>query len=161
MITWGLIAAAMMFIRGPLSFCVLRFLLGVAEAGFFPGMIYYLSEWFPANVRAHAITRFMTAIPLSFVIGGPISGALLGLKGRLGLAGWQWLFLLEGLPAVLLGIVVLSHLPDRPEGATWLGPEQRKWLANRLAGERDGCVRRHGLGVTGALSSGSYGGWIC
>jgi len=102
MITWGLLAAAMMFVRGPLSFYGLRFLLGVAEAGFFPGIIYYLSSWFPAAERARAIARFMIAIPLSSVVGGPVSGALLGLNGRLGLAGWQWLFLLEGLPAVVL-----------------------------------------------------------
>jgi len=102
MITWGLLAAAMMLVRGPLSFYGLRFLLGVAEAGFFPGIIYYLSSWFPAAERARAIARFMIAIPLSSVVGGPVSGALLGLNGRLGLAGWQWLFLLEGLPAVVL-----------------------------------------------------------
>jgi ACS family tartrate transporter-like MFS transporter len=154
MITWGLIAAGMMFVRGPLSFYVLRFLLGVAEAGFFPGMIFYLSHWFPANARARAIARFMTAIPVSGIIGGPISGALLGLNGRLGLAGWQWLFLVEGLPAVLLGFAVLRFLPDRPEGVAWLGPEQREWLVRRLAAERDGCVRKHGFGVIRALSSG-------
>jgi ACS family tartrate transporter-like MFS transporter len=154
MITWGLIAAGMMFVRGPLSFYLLRFLLGVAEAGFFPGIIFYLSEWFPSNVRARAIARFMTAIPVAGVIGGPISGALLGLNGRLGLTGWQWLFLLEGLPAVVLGVVVLRYLPDRPEGATWLAPEQRGWLAQRLATERDRCVQRHGFGVIQALSSG-------
>jgi len=102
MITWGLLAAAMMLVRGPLSFYGLRFLLGVAEAGFFPGIIYYVSSWFPAAERARAIARFMIAIPLSSVVGGPVSGALLGLNGRLGLAGWQWLFLLEGLPAVVL-----------------------------------------------------------
>src|SRR5215467_3052617 len=93
-------AAAMMFVRGPLSFYTLRFLLGMAEAGFFPGMIYYLGHWFPAEARARALARFMTAIPISGIIGGPISGLLLGLGGRLRLAGWQWLFLLEGLPAV-------------------------------------------------------------
>jgi MFS transporter, ACS family, tartrate transporter len=154
MITWGLIAAGMMFVRGPLSFYLLRFLLGVAEAGFFPGIIFYLSEWFPANVRARAIARFMTAIPVSGVIGGPISGALLGLSGRLGLTGWQWLFLLEGLPALVLGVAVLRYLPDRPEGATWLAPEQRRWLAERLSIERERCVERHGFGVIRALSSG-------
>ena len=110
MITWGLIAAAMMFVRGPVSFYVLRFLLGIAEAGFFPGIIFYLSEWFPAEARARAVARFMTAIPVSGMIGGPISGALLGLNGRLGLTGWQWLFLLEGLPAVVLGFAVLRYL---------------------------------------------------
>ena len=132
MITWGLIGSGMMFVRGPLSFYVLRFLLGVAEAGFLPGIIFYLSEWFPADMRARTIARFMTAIPVSVVIGWPISGALLGLRGRLGLTGWQWLFLLEGLPAVVLGVAVLRYLPDRPEAAAWLAPEQRRWLALSL-----------------------------
>jgi MFS transporter, ACS family, tartrate transporter len=154
MITWGLIAAGMMFVQGPLSFYALRFLLGIAEAGFFPGIIFYLSEWFPADARARAISRFMTAIPVSAVIGGPISGALLGLNGRLGLTGWQWLFLLEGLPAVVLGVVVLRYLPDRPADAEWLAPEQRKWLKERLDAERDACVEHHRYSVIRALSSG-------
>jgi len=154
MISWGLLAAAMMFVRGPLSLYGLRFLLGAAEAGFFPGMIYYMSRWFPPAERARATARFMVAIPLSGVLGGPISGALLGLDGRWGLAGWQWLFLLEGLPAVLLGLVVLAYLTDGPEQATWLTPEEREWLSTRLAEERDRCERRHGLSVRQALSNG-------
>jgi ACS family tartrate transporter-like MFS transporter len=154
MITWGLIAAGMMFVRGPFSFYVLRFLLGLAEAGFFPGIVFYLSEWFPADMRARAIARFMTAIPLSGVIGGPISGLLLGLRGRLGLAGWQWLFLLEGCPAIVLGIAALRCLPDRPEGASWLTLEQRSWLTARLARERERCVDQHDFSVSRALSSG-------
>jgi len=153
MITWGLIAAAMMFVRGPLSFYALRFLLGIAEAGFFPGIIFYLGGWFPAEARARAIARFMTAIPVSGMIGGPISGWLLGLGGAWGLTGWQWLFLLEGLPAVVLGVVVLRFLPDGPEAAPWLAVEQREWLAARLAAERDRCVE-HGYSVARALSSG-------
>jgi MFS transporter, ACS family, tartrate transporter len=155
MITWGLIAAAMMFIRGPLSLYALRFLLGAAEAGFFPGMIYYLSRWYPAAERARAIARFMVAIPVSGIVGGPISGALLGLNGWLGLAGWQWLFLLEGLPAVLLGFVVLALLTDRPEEATWLTPSEREWLSARLSAERNECEQRHGLGVVQALTNGT------
>jgi len=154
MITWGLIAAGMMFVRGPLSFYVLRFLLGVAEAGFFPGIIFYLSGWFPAEARARAIARFMTAIPVSGMIGGPISGALLGLGGLGGVTGWQWLFLLEGLPAVVLGLVVLRILPDGPERAAWLAPEQRTWLVARLATERARCIEHHDFSVTRALSSG-------
>ena len=154
MITWGIIAAAMMFVRGPVSFYVLRFLLGIAEAGFFPGIIFYLSEWFPAEARARAVARFMTAIPASAVIGGPVSGALLGLSGRLGLAGWQWLFLLEGIPAILLGVAVWRYLPDRPDDAAWLPPEQRRWLVDRLRTERDTCEERHGLSVIRALSTG-------
>jgi ACS family tartrate transporter-like MFS transporter len=153
MISWGLLAAAMMFVRGPLSLYGLRFLLGAAEAGFFPGMIYYMSRWFPPAERARATARFMVAIPLSGVLGGPISGALLGLDGRWGLAGWQWLFLLEGLPAVLLGLVVLAYLTDGPEQATWLTPEEREWLSTRLAEERDRCEHRHGLSVRQALSN--------
>ncbi len=155
MMTWGLVAAGMMFTRGPLSFYVLRFLLGVAEAGFFPGMIFYLSQWFPAEARARAVARFMIAIPLSGVVGGPISGALLGLGGRLGLAGWQWLFLLEGLPAVVLGVCVLWCLTERPEQAAWLTPEQRTWLVGRLAAERDRCAEHHRFSVGRALSSGT------
>jgi ACS family tartrate transporter-like MFS transporter len=154
MITWGLIAAGMMFVRGPVSFYALRFLLGIAEAGFFPGIIFYLSEWFPQDTRARAIARFMIAIPVSGIIGGPISGALMGLSGRIGLAGWQWLFLLEGVPAVVLGVAVYRFLPDRPEDAAWLEPEQRKWLVERLAIERVRCVAHHGFSVARALSSG-------
>jgi len=153
MITWGLVACAMMFVRGPVSLAVLRFLLGAAEAGFFPGMIYYLSRWYPAAERARAVARFMIAIPVSGVIGGPISGALLGLDGRLGLAGWQWLFLLEGLPAMLLGVVVLARLPDGPEDVGWLTAEEREWLAARLAAEREASARRHPLGVWRSLGS--------
>jgi ACS family tartrate transporter-like MFS transporter len=154
MITWGLIAAAMMLVRGPLSFYALRFLLGIAEAGFFPGIIFYLTEWFPAQARAGAIAQFMTAIPVSAIVGGPASGLLMGLSGRLGLAGWQWLFLLEGIPAVLLGFAVLRWLPDRPADAAWLQPEHRKWLVDRLAREREQCHGAHGHSVRQALSSG-------
>jgi ACS family tartrate transporter-like MFS transporter len=153
MITWGLLASAMMFVRGPLSFYGLRFLLGVAEAGFFPGIIYYLSRWFPAAERGRAVAQFMIAIPLSGVVGSPLSGALLGLNGYLGLSGWQWLFLLEGLPAVGLGFVVLGYLTDRPEEAAWLAPAERVWLSTRMRQEHEECGRRHGLSVAQALSN--------
>jgi MFS transporter, ACS family, tartrate transporter len=153
MITWGLLASGMMFVQGPISFYVLRFLLGVAEAGFFPGIIFYLSQWFPSEARARSVARFMTAIPVSGIIGGPISGALLGLDGWLGLTGWQWLFLLEGLPAVILGVAVLVYLPDSPEEAAWLQPEQRKWLVHRLAIERARCIEHHDFDVLRALSN--------
>jgi ACS family tartrate transporter-like MFS transporter len=153
MITWGFIAAGMMFVHGPLAFYLMRFLLGVAEAGFFPGIIYYLSLWFPAVVRARMIARFMIAIPVSAVIGGPLSGALLGLSGNLGLAGWQWLFLLEGLPAVALGIAVFFYLPDGPDDARWLAPDQRSWLKAQLATEREQCLAQHGHSVGKALVS--------
>lgn len=155
MITWGLLASAMMFVKGPTSFYVLRFLLGVAEAGFFPGIIFYLSQWFPAAERSPAIARFMTAIPISGVIGGPVSGAILGFDGQLGLRGWQWLFLLEGIPSVLLGVVVLLYLTQSPDNAMWLEPAQRTWLAARLRQERDQCEQQHGLSVVQALRSGT------
>src|SRR5256885_8398884 len=112
MITWGAISVAMMFVRTTPTFHILRFLLGAAEAGFFPGMVYYLSLWYPETQRARAIAAFMTAVPVSGVIGGPLSGVLLTLNGVSGLAGWQWLFLVEGVPAILLGAIVLVILPN-------------------------------------------------
>ena len=135
MVVWGLVSCSMIFIRGPVSFYTLRFLLGAAEAGFFPGMILYLKQWFPANARARAVAWFMTANPLAGLVGSPISGALLGLHGR-GLAGWQWLFLLEGLPAILLGAAVSWVLVDSPKQASWLTGEQRDWLVDELERER-------------------------
>src|SRR5438093_5139971 len=132
MIACGLIASTMMLVRGVGSFYALRALLGVVEAGFFPGMILYLTYWFPAVERARAVAGFMPAIPVSGVVGGPISGALLGLNGVAGLAGWQWLFLLEGLPSVLLGAAALWYLTDRPADARWLPAEGRAWLVERL-----------------------------
>jgi MFS family permease len=145
MLTWGLIASAMMFVRTPAHFYVLRFLLGAAEAGFFPGVIYYLSQWYPAQHRARAISRFMIAIPLSSVLGGPLGGWLLGLDGRLGLQGWQWLFLIEGIPPVLLSVAVLAFLTDRIDDARWLSAEQRAWLAGSINGDRDESSVPHGL----------------
>jgi ACS family tartrate transporter-like MFS transporter len=142
MVTWGLISAALMFVRTPAAFYLLRFFLGVAEAGFFPGVIYYLSLWYPVAHRARAIAAFMTAVPVAGLIGGPLSGALLELDGLHGLAGWQWLFLLEGLPAVILGTSVLFYLKDRPETTHWLTPAERDWLVETLAAERKACVLR-------------------
>ncbi|HET9834165.1 MAG TPA: MFS transporter, partial [Vicinamibacterales bacterium] len=135
MITWGLISAAMMFVRSASAFYVLRFLLGAAEAGFFPGIIYCLTRWFPRRERARAIAGFMTAVVVAGIVGGPISGALLKLDGVGGLAGWQWLFVVEGLPAVVLGVVVLWLLPEQPSDARWLTPEQQQALTARLADE--------------------------
>jgi len=132
MITWGLVSAAMAFVQGPTGFYVLRFLLGVAEAGFFPGIILYLSYWFPARQRAAVTALFMAAAPLSTVLGSPISGALLEMDGLLGFKGWQWLFVLEALPAVLLGFVVLGFLTDRPEKAKWLADDERRWLIETM-----------------------------
>jgi len=154
MITWGLIASAMVLVRGVGSFYALRALLGVVEAGFFPGMILYLTYWFPAVERARAVAGFMTAIPISGVVGGPLSGALLGLNGVAGLAGWQWLFLLEGLPSVLLGAVALWYLTDRPADAAWLPAEGRAWLAERLGREQARAAGQHGTSLRHALLDG-------
>jgi ACS family tartrate transporter-like MFS transporter len=151
MITWGLISAGMMFVQGETSFYVMRFLLGVAEAGFLPGIIYYLSHWFPATHRAKAVSWFMIGIPLSIIFGGPLSGALLGLDGAGGLHGWQWMFLLEGLPAVVLGFVVLGFLTETPAQARWLLPEQREWLTARIRGEQQAAESRHRVNVLQAL----------
>ena len=147
MVTWGLVSGATVFITGPVSFLVLRFLLGVAEAGFFPGIILYLSTWFPARKRAEVTALFMAAAPLSTAIGSPISGALLGMHGWLGLAGWQWMFLIEAVPAVILGIVVFFYLTDRPEQARWLEEPERAWLVGAMAAEQAahrGAGARHG-----------------
>ena len=135
MFTWGAISAAMFLVQGPASFYALRFLLGIAEAGFFPGMILYLTYWFPARERARRVAYFMAAIPIAGVIGSPLSGYLLTLDGLFGLAGWQVMFLAEGIPAVLLGFVVLFYLPDGPNGARWLEPEEREWMRDALARE--------------------------
>ena len=153
MMTWGAISMAMMFVRTTPTFYILRFLLGAAEAGFFPGMVYYLSQWYPEAQRARAIAAFMTAVPVSGVIGGPLSGALLSLNGVFGLAGWQWLFLVEGLPAMLLGVIVLFYLVDRPEAAHWLAPAERNWLANELASERITRSATHPIGILAALTN--------
>ena len=118
------------------TFYLLRVLLGVAEAGFFPGIIFYLTLWFPAEYRARIVGYFMAAIPLSTVIGAPISGILLYLHGGFGLAGWQWLFIIEAVPAIILAVVVLFYLTDRPTDATWLTQDERDWLSAKLAEER-------------------------
>ena len=135
LITWGALTTLTGFVRTPMELYGARFLLGAAEAGFFPGVIVYLSHWFINQDRAKATARFMAAIPIGFMIGGPIAGAILGVHW-LGITGWRWLFLLEGLPAVVLGIVALFVLPDWPNEARWLPPEERDWIATRLAEER-------------------------
>jgi ACS family tartrate transporter-like MFS transporter len=152
MVSWGIIAVAMMFVQTTTQFYVLRFLLGVAEAGFFPAIMYYLSEWYPASMRASSGARFMIAIPLSGAIGGPLSGWLLGLGGVGGLAGWQWLFFIEGLPSIILGFVVLRYLTERPEDATWLRTDQRAWLVSRLARDREASPAQHGIPPLRALA---------
>jgi sugar phosphate permease len=133
MISWGVVSSAMMFVSGARAFFALRFLLGMAEAGFFPGIVFYLTRWFPPQDRARTIAVFMTATLVAGVVGGPISGALLTLNGAGGLAGWQWLFLVEGVPAVVLGFIVLRALVESPQDATWLSREERSALTMRLA----------------------------
>lgn len=136
MISWGVAAMAMTAVRGASSFFALRFILGLAEAGFFPGVIFYLTFWFPGREQARAVALFMTATALAGVIAGPVSGALLELHGLAGLSGWQWLFILEGLPAVMLGVFVWSYLPDGPNHAVWLEVDERAALSTRLERER-------------------------
>jgi MFS transporter, ACS family, tartrate transporter len=136
MFTWGVLSGSMAFVAGERSFYIVRVLLGAAEAGFFPGVIFFLTLWFPAVYRARIVGYFMAAIPLSTVIGAPVSGLLLGLDGFMGMKGWQWLFILEAAPALVLSVVVFFYLTDRPAEATWLAPEERAWLAGRLDQER-------------------------
>ena len=135
MLTWGLIAGGMAFVDSTTSFYVMRFLLGVAEAGFFPGIILYLSYWFPARHRAGVIAMFMAAAPIAVAIGSPISAALLQMDGIWGFAGWQWMFVIEAIPAVILGIVVFFYMTDRPEKAKWLKEDERNWLVKTMQDE--------------------------
>ena len=135
MFTWGLIAGAEAFVQGWQSLYVVRLLLGVAEAGFFPGIIFFITLWFPAAYRARIIGMFMFAIPISTVIGAPISGALLNLDGLMGLKGWQWMFLIEAAPALIVSVIVFFYLTDRPNAAHWLEEDERQWLRDRLAAE--------------------------
>jgi len=136
MLTWGLVAGAQAFVTGEFSLKIVRLLLGVAEAGFFPGIIFFLTLWFPSAYRARIIGLFMFAIPISTVIGAPISGLILNLDGFEGLHGWQWMFLIEALPALLMSLAVLTYLTDRPRNATWLTREESAWLQERLDAER-------------------------
>ncbi|MHB1558025.1 MAG: MFS transporter [Isosphaeraceae bacterium] len=146
MVTWGLVSTCTMFVREARDFYIVRILLGVAEAGFFPGIVLYLSYWFPARERARAVACFMMASPLSSAFGGVVSGWLLDhADGAAGLKGWQWLFLIEGIPSVILGIVTWFYLTDRPAVAGWLSPEERGWLDRRMAREDRDRVARHGL----------------
>lgn len=153
MVSWGIISALMAIVSGSTSFYVLRFLLGVAEAGFFPGIILYLTYWYPAEYRARFLAAFAIAVPVSTVIGAPISGMLLGLDGMMGLKGWQWLFIIEGIPSVLLGIVTWFYLTDKPAKADWLTPDQKMWLADKLESERTVKESAHGMSLGQALTS--------
>ena len=136
MITWGVIATCMSLVKGAHSFYLVRFLLGVSEAGFFPGMILYLTYWFPSEERARAVARFMTATSLAGVIGAPISSFLLKLEGKAGMHGWQWLFIVEGIPTIVGGISVLFLLRDHPRDAPWLSDAEKQWLENALEQDR-------------------------
>lgn len=162
MTTWGLATMAMTLTAGPTSFAALRFVLGVAEAGFFPGIILYLTYWFPQAYRAKAVALFMTATPVAGLIGSPVSGWLLGLHGLGGLAGWQWLFILEGLPAVLLGVIVFFRLPGDPAEAAWLSPEERQAVTLALEAENRAIASRHLSGLGEGLTNPKVwlGGWV-
>ena len=147
MITWGFLAAGTAFIVGPRSFYTMRLLLGAAEAGFFPGVILYLTYWFPREYRARIVGMFTVAIPVSSFLGSPISAALLGVDGWLGLRGWQWMFIMEGAPAVLLGLFCLFVLSDKPSSARWLGSDQKSWLTGKLQSEHGGTKRVGKIGL--------------
>jgi ACS family tartrate transporter-like MFS transporter len=136
LLVWGVLSSATALVQGPISFFILRFVLGAAEAGLYPGLIYYLTLWFPPAYRARYVANFLIGLPLAFVIGAPLSGLLLELDGLAGLYGWQWMFILEGLPACLLAFVVLRMLPDSPAQAAWLSPDEKQFIATRLAAER-------------------------
>jgi ACS family tartrate transporter-like MFS transporter len=153
MVTWGIVSMAMVFVQGTWSFYGMRVLLGLAEAGFFPGIVLYLTYWIPKSERARTGALFMTAAPVSIIIGAPVSESLLGLDGMLGMHGWQWLFLLEGLPAVVLGVLALRLLTDRPEKADWLTDGERAWLASELAREHaEKAPHAHLHGIRGLTS---------
>ncbi len=151
MVTWGLISGATAFCKGPYSFAAIRFLLGLAEAGLFPGFVLFFTYWFPAHHRARINAGFTLALPIAVATGAPISTALLGLDGLWGLKGWQCLYLFEALPTVLIGIAVLFALDDRPAEAKWLEPEEKAWLTADLADERRAVEREHKIGTLHAL----------
>ena len=153
MVSWGIISALMALVSGPWSFYALRFLLGIAEAGFFPGIILYLTYWYPSEYRARFLAAFAIAVPVSTVIGAPLSGMLLGLDGAMGLKGWQWLFIIEGIPSVLLGVVTWFYLTDRPSQATWLSVEQKAWLIAKLEAERVAKESGNPMSLRKALAS--------
>ena len=145
MITWGLVSAGMMFVTGEISFLIMRFLLGAAEAGFFPGIILYLTYWFPNAYRARIVAAFSVAIPVSLGIGAPLSIGIMELDGVAGLKGWQWLFLLEGLPTVLVGLLVLAVLPNKPRDARWLTAEEKASLQQTIDREVRAVEKAHGI----------------
>ena len=137
MVTWGIVSAATMFVQTPLQFYIMRFLLGAAEAGFFPAVLYYVSHWFPGQWRGRAVSRFYIAVSLASVVMGIVSAPILGLDGTFGLRGWQCLLLIEGIPAIVMGGVVFTLLPDTPAAAKWLAPDERRWIQSALAADAD------------------------
>jgi MFS family permease len=153
LITWGLLSAGTAFAVGPVSFGVMRILLGLGEAGFTPGVFLYFTYWFPARARGRATAAFLLGIPIANIIGAPISSSLLALDGLAGLHGWQWLLILEGLPATILGFVCLFTLTDKPEQAKWLSPEERTWLAEVLASERQAIAAKHASKLKDAFTN--------
>src|SRR4051812_23775554 len=152
MISWGAISACMAFIQGPTSFIIVRCLLGIAEAGFFPGVILYLTYWFPLEYRVRIIAAFMVAIPVSLAVGAPLSTAILQMDGLGGLKGWQWLFIIEGVPTVLFGLVFLTVMPDKPRDAKWLSAEERSWLQNTIDSEHKAVAAVHSTSVLRAFA---------
>ena len=153
MVTWGIISACMALVDSPTSFYVVRFLLGAAEAGFFPGIILYISYWFPARHRAGVTAFFMAAAPISTALGSPLSAALLEMDGIMGLHGWQWMFILEAVPALILGVVVFFYMTDKPEQARWLKDDERAWLVKEMNAEAASKAKdaKHG-GLSGLLN---------
>ncbi|MBI2806480.1 MAG: MFS transporter [Planctomycetes bacterium] len=152
LVSWGIISAAMMFVTGPWTFAILRVLLGVAEAGFFPGIIFYLNDWFPSRVRARAVAQFMLGGVIASMVGNPLSGFLLEYMDQIGgLWGWQWMFLLEGLPAIALGFITLAFLTDRPDQANWLTAAERTWLAQQIERDRGQIPQGRGHSLAAAM----------
>jgi MFS transporter, ACS family, tartrate transporter len=153
LITWGLLSAGTAFAVGPVSFGVMRFLLGLGEAGFTPGVFLYFTYWFPARARGRATAAFLLGIPIANIIGAPLSSSLLALDGLAGLHGWQWLLILEGLPATILGFICLFTLTDKPEQAKWLSPEERSWLVEVLTSERQAIAAKHASKLKDAFTN--------
>jgi sugar phosphate permease len=153
MFTWGIIAAGMALVVGPTSFYVMRLALGAAEAGFYPGILFYLTLWIPVAYRARTYSYFLIAIPITGILGGPLSVHLLGLSGLGGLMGWQWMFIFEGLPSIILAPIVLFYLQDKPSDADWLAPDQKSWLTERLAHEAKKIENRSAQSVLAALTN--------
>src|SRR3954469_19337617 len=151
MVTWGIISGCTAFATGPYSFMAIRFLLGLAEAGLFPGFVLYFTYWFPDQYRARINSGFTLALPIAVASGAPISTALLGLDGLWGLKGWQVMYILEAIPTVLIGFAVFFYLTDKPSKANWLAPEERQWLDNRIGGERQQIESQHGVSILGSF----------